>query len=138
MASKKISVNLSGPKTLKGASSKNIGERTPLELIPTNASSDKKLISDWKSSKEVKFPSRAWYVKERESTTVNIYLYIDTPHNNEKLEVMGKVMDMCWYQTLKLFTYLQKLPSHMKGLNTDYHIHYMTRERYLQSCVNKS
>ena len=66
--------------------------------MPTNISSalsDKKLISDWKSSKEVKFPSRAWYVKERESTTVNIYLYIDTPHNNEKLEVMGKVIDMC-------------------------------------------
>jgi hypothetical protein len=71
MASKKISVNLSGPKTLKGASSKNIGERTPPELMATNlssASSDKKMISDWKNSKEVKFPSRIWYVKEREST----------------------------------------------------------------------
>ena len=69
MASRKISVNLSGPKSLKGVSSKNIGERTPPELIPTSMStalSDKKLISDWKSSKEVKFPSRAWYVKERE------------------------------------------------------------------------
>ena len=73
MASRKISVNLSGPKSLKGVSSKNIGERTPPELMPTNissASSDKKLISDWKSSKEVKFPSRVWYVKERESTIV--------------------------------------------------------------------
>ena len=56
-----------------GVSSKNIGERTAPELMPTNissASSDKKLISDWKSSKEVKFPSRVWYVKERESTIV--------------------------------------------------------------------
>ena len=61
MASKKISVNLSGPKTLKGASSKNIGERTPPELMATNLScalSDKKIISHWKNSKEVKFPSR--------------------------------------------------------------------------------
>ena len=49
MASRKISVNLSGPKTLKGASSKNIGERTPPELMDTNPSSalnDKKMISD--------------------------------------------------------------------------------------------
>ena len=63
MASRKISVNLSGPKILKGVSSKNIGERTPPELMTTNlssASSDKKMISDWKNSKEVKFPSRIW------------------------------------------------------------------------------
>ena len=49
MASKKISVNMSGLKTLKGASSKNIGERTPPELMATNlssASNDKKMISD--------------------------------------------------------------------------------------------
>ena len=62
MASRKISVNLSGARSLKGVSSKNVGERIPPELIPTNMStalSDKKLISDWKSSKEVKFPSRA-------------------------------------------------------------------------------
>ena len=112
MASRKISVNLSGARSLKGVSSKsvgertppeliptkNVGERTPPELIPTNMTTvlnDKKLISDWKSSKEVKFPSRAWYVKERESTTVNIYLYIDTRNNTKNLEVMGKVMDMC-------------------------------------------
>ena len=61
IASKKISVNLSGPKTLKGASSKNIGEQTPPELMAANLSSplsDKKIISDWKNSKEAKFPSR--------------------------------------------------------------------------------
>ena len=49
MTSKKILVNLSGPKTLIGASSRNIGERTPHELMTTNlssASSDKKMISD--------------------------------------------------------------------------------------------
>ncbi len=66
-------MNLSGARSLKGVSSKNVGERTPPELIPTNIStalSDKKLISDWKSSKEVIFSSRVWYVKERESTTV--------------------------------------------------------------------
>ena len=48
MASKKISVNLFGPKTLKDASSKNIGGRTPPELMATNlssASNDKKMIS---------------------------------------------------------------------------------------------
>ena len=47
MASKKVSVNMCGPKTLKGASSKYIGERTPPELIATNlsnASNDKKII----------------------------------------------------------------------------------------------
>ena len=75
----RISVNLSRPKTHKGASKRNIGERTPPELMTTNlssASSDKKMISDWKNSKEVKFPSRMWYVKERESANVNIYIYI--------------------------------------------------------------
>ena len=49
MASKKIFVNLSRPKTLKGASSKNISERTPPELMATNlsiASNDKKMILD--------------------------------------------------------------------------------------------
>lgn len=50
MASKKISVNISGPKTakIKVGSSKIIGERTKLELITTNLSSalnDKKTIS---------------------------------------------------------------------------------------------
>ena len=48
MASKKIYVNMSGPKTLKGTSSKNIGEQTPPELMATNlssASNDKKMIS---------------------------------------------------------------------------------------------
>ena len=61
MVSKRISVNLSGPRTLKGTSKRNIGERTPPELMTTylsSASSDKKMISDWKNSKEVKFPSR--------------------------------------------------------------------------------
>ena len=85
MASKKIFVNMSGPKTLKDASSKNIGERTPPELMATNlssASNDKKMISDGKNSKEVKFPSRIWYVKEGESQNVNIYLYIDISNEN--------------------------------------------------------
>ena len=58
MASKRISVNLSGPKTLKDASSRNIGERTPPKLMTKNLSSDKKMIADWKNSKGVKFPSR--------------------------------------------------------------------------------
>ena len=98
MASKKISMNMSGPKTLKGASLKNIGERTPPELMATNlssASNDKKMISYWKNSKEVKFPSRIWYVKERESQNVKIYLYIDIPNDNGIYEVMGRVIDMC-------------------------------------------
>jgi len=106
-------VNLSGPKSLKGVSSKNIGERTPPELMPTNissASSDKKLISDWKSSKEVKFPSRVWYVKERESTTVNIYLYIDIHQNNENLEVMGRVIHMCSVPNTEVVYVLTKAP----------------------------
>ena len=56
MTSKKISGNLFGPKTLKGASSKNIGEQTPPELMATNissASNDKKMILYWKNSKEM-------------------------------------------------------------------------------------
>jgi len=40
----------------------------------SSASDDKNMISDLKNSKEVKFPSRIWYVKERESQNVNIYL----------------------------------------------------------------
>ena len=98
MASKNISLNLSGEKTLKGGSSKNIGERTPPELMATNlssASNDKKMFSHWKKSKEVKLPSRICYVKERESQNVNIYLYIDIPNDNGIFEVIGRVIDMC-------------------------------------------
>ena len=53
-------MNLSGPNNLKGGSSKKIGERTPPELMATNlsnASNDKKMISYWKKSKEMKLPS---------------------------------------------------------------------------------
>ena len=61
----------------------------------SSASSDKKIFSDWKNSKEVKFPSRVWYVKEEESTNMNIYLYIDILNDNGNFEVMGRVIDMC-------------------------------------------
>ena len=139
MASKKVSLNMSGPKTLKGASSKNIGERTPPELMATNlssASNDKKMISDWKNSKEVKFPSRIWYVKERESTNVNIYLYIDIPNDNRIFEVMGRVIDMCSILDTEVVYILTKAPKSHERVK--YRLNYMTRERYLQNCVNKS
>ena len=43
----------------------------------------------------MKFPSRIWYVKERESQNVNIYLYIDIPNDNGIFELIGRVIDMC-------------------------------------------
>ena len=98
MASKKISMNFSGPKTLKGGSSKKIGEQTPPELMARNlssASNDKKMISYWKKSKEVKLLSKVWYVKEIESQNVQIYLYVDIPNDNGIYDVMGRVIDMC-------------------------------------------
>ena len=113
MASKKIFVNLSGPKTLEGASSKNIGQRTPPEVMPSNlssASNDKKMISDWNNSKEVKFPSRIWYVKERENKNVNIYLYIDIPNDNGIFELMGRVIDMCSVRDTEVLYILTKSP----------------------------
>ena len=113
MASRKISVNLSGPKTLKGASSRNIYKRTPPELMATNvssASSDKKMISDWKNSKEVKFPSRIWYVKEKESINVNIYLYIDILSDNGIFEVIGRAIDMCSVPDNEVVYILTKAP----------------------------
>ena len=78
MASRKISVNLSRPKTLKGASLKNIGEQTPPELMVTyisSALSDKKIISDWKNSKEVKFPSSLVCERKREHKCEHISIY---------------------------------------------------------------
>ena len=113
MESKRISVNLCGPKIHKGASKRNIGERTPPELMTTNlssASSDKKMISDWKNSKEVKFPSSMWYVKERESANVNIYLYIDIPNDSGIFEVMGRVVDMCSVTNTEVVYVLTKAP----------------------------
>ena len=113
MASKKISVNLFGPKTLKGGSSKNIGERTPPELIATNLSSpsnDKKMISYWKKSKEVKLPLKFWYVKERESQNVQIYLYVDIANDNGIYEVIGKVIDMCSIPNIELIYIFTTLP----------------------------
>ena len=73
-----------------------------------------------------------WYVKEREGGDVQIYLYVDIPNDSGIYEVLGKVIDMCSVPDMKLFIYLQNLPSHMKGLNISYYIHCMTRERYLK------
>ena len=49
-------------------------------------------------------------MKERESTTVNIYLYIDIPHNNENLEVMGRAIDMCSVPNTEVVYVLTKAP----------------------------
>ena len=49
-------------------------------------------------------------MKERESTNVNIYLYIDIPHNNENLEVMGRVIDMCSVLNTEVVYVLTKAP----------------------------
>ena len=68
------------------------------------------MISDWKNSKEVKFPSRIWYVKERESKNVNIYLYIDIPNDNEIFELMGRVIDMCSVPDTEVIYILTKAP----------------------------
>lgn len=45
MALKKISMSLSGPKTLKGGSSKNIGEPKLMATNFSSASNDKKMFS---------------------------------------------------------------------------------------------
>ena len=76
----------------------------------SSASSDKKMISDWKNSKEVKFPSSMWYVKERESANVNIYLYIDIPNDSGIFEVMGRVVDMCSVTNTEVVYVLTKAP----------------------------
>lgn len=122
-------MNIPGPKTLKGGPSKNIGERTPPELMATNLSSssnDKKMISYWKKSKEVKLPSNVWYVKERESQNVQIYLYVDILDDNGIYKVMGKVIDMCLVPDSEIVYIHTNRLSHMKGLNASYHIHCMT------------
>jgi len=141
MASNNISVNLSRPNTVKGRSSKNTVERTKRELIATNissASNDKKMILYWKKSKEVKLLANIWHVKERESQDVQIYLYVYISNDNGIYEVLGKVIDMCSVLDSEVVYILTNPTSHMKGLNTNYHIHCTTRERYLQIWVNKS
>ena len=76
-------------------------------------------------------------MKERETQNMQIYLYVDIPNDNRIYEVMGKFIDMCLVPDNEFVYIFTKCPGHMKGLNTSYHIHCMTRERYLQSCVNK-
>lgn len=113
MASNKISTNLSGPETLKGGSSKNIGEQTPPELMATNissASNDTKMISYWKNSKQMKLPSRIWYLKKRESKNVKIYLYIDILNDIGIYELMGRVIDMCLVSDNEVVYILTKSP----------------------------
>ena len=41
---------------------------------------------------------------------MNIYLYIDTHNNNENLEVMGKVIDMCSVPNTEVVYVLTKAP----------------------------
>lgn len=82
MASRKIYVNIFGPKTAKtkGGSSKNTIEHTKPQLITTNLSSftnDKKMVSYWEKSQEVKLMENVWYVKDREGEQdMQIYIYI--------------------------------------------------------------
>lgn len=102
----------------------------------SSASSDKKMISDWKNLKEVKFPSRIWYVKERESTNVNIYLYIDIPNDNGIFEVMGRVVDMCSVPDTEVVYVLTKAPkSHGRvKYQLSYSLQYDTREVSTKLC----
>lgn len=43
----------------------------------------------------MKLSTNVWYVRERESQNVQIYLYVDIPNDNGIYEVMGNVIDMC-------------------------------------------
>jgi len=121
MTSKKIFVNLSRPKNakIKGGSSKNIVERTKLELITTNissASNDKKTILYWKKSKEVKLIENVWYVKDREGEQhLQIYLYVDIPNHSTLYEMLGKVIYICLIHDTEFVYVLTKPPkSHDK------------------------
>ena len=76
----------------------------------SSASNDKKMISYWKNPKEVKLPSRIWYVKKREIQNVNIYLYIDILNDNGIYEVMGRVIDMCSVTDSEVVYILTKPP----------------------------
>ena len=101
MASRKTFVNLSRPNTTKagGGSSKNTVERTQLEIIATNlasASKDRKLVSYWKKSQEVKHTKIVWFVKDREGEQhLQIYLYANIPNDSGSYEVLGKLLDTC-------------------------------------------
>jgi len=106
--------------------------------MATNISSainDKKMISNWKNSKEVKFPSRIWYVKERERQNVNIYLYIDIPNDNGIYELMGRVIYMCSVPDIEVVYILTKAPkSHeMIKYRLSYSL-YDTREVSTELC----
>ena len=49
-------------------------------------------------------------MKERESTNMNIYLYIDIPNDNGIFEVMGRVIDMCLVPDIEVVYVLTKAP----------------------------
>ena len=65
---------------------------------------------DWSRILLVKFPSRIWYVKEKESQSVNIYLYTDTLNENGIFELMGTVIGMCSVPDTEVVYILTKAP----------------------------
>ena len=49
-------------------------------------------------------------MKEKESQSVNIYLYIDIPNENGIFELMGRVIDMCSVPDTEVVYILTKPP----------------------------
>lgn len=57
----------------------------------------------------MKLPENVWYVKERESRNVQIYLYVDIPNNSGIYEALRKVVDMCSVSDIEVVYILKKL-----------------------------
>ena len=104
MASRKVSINLFGPKStfvssnaISGPSKIIVGQTTP-QLITENAGDastrENKLVSCWKKSTEVNHSKYAWFLKDIEDETLQLYLYASKNFDVETNDIVGKLLDL--------------------------------------------
>ena len=55
---------------------------------------ENKLVSYWKKSKEVNHTKYAWFLKDMEGKTLQLYLYASKNFDVESYELVGKVLDL--------------------------------------------
>ena len=104
MASRKVCVNLSGPKSTfasskaTGGPSKNIARWTAPELITENvgdaSTKENKLVSYWKKSIEVNRSKSTWFLKDIDDKTMQLYLYASKNFDDASYELVGKVVHL--------------------------------------------
>ena len=76
---------------------------------------EKKLVSYWNKSTEVNHSKYAWFLKDVEDESLQLYLYSSKNFDAESNELVGKLLDLYILPNTKSVYILSKLPkSHDK------------------------